>query len=201
MCWRINDDSRFCCPDFSLPTAVTTGLKFFVKLQNDLKPFSGGAKSASMKVTVLLWEFQVRVRPTFRKLGWFKGWTVISSVNIQILLWLFAYTCQEQTPESWGDRRGSQFLSVYWSHKTQLWYVSPSDPLNCDLSGSSPCPLNGHVHWNTGWGLASTIWTNTSAEEFWLSPFPKWSLHCARKRSAKASGIALNLRGLWTVLC
>lgn len=77
-----------------------------------------------------------------------------------------ANTCKEQTQESTWDRRSSQFLSVYSSHKTVLWYVSPSDLLNCDLPGSMPCPLNEHVHWNTGWRLASTIWTNTSAEEF-----------------------------------
>lgn len=44
--------------------------------------------------------------------------------------------------------------------------TNPSDLLNCDLPGSMPCPLNEHVHWNTGWGLASTIWTNTNTEEF-----------------------------------
>lgn len=94
-------------------------------------------------------------------------------------------TCKEQTQESTRDRRNSPFPSVYSSHKTLLWYVSPSDLLNCDLPGSMPCPLNEHVHWNTGWGRASTIWTNTSAEEFWLSPFPKWSLHCDQKQKCK----------------
>lgn len=57
----------------------------------------------------------------------------------------------------------------FWIHEISLWYLSPSDLLNCDLPGSVPFPLNEHAHWNTG--LASTIWTNTSAEEFWL-PLP-----------------------------
>lgn len=77
-----------------------------------------------------------------------------------------ANTCKEQTEE----RTGTEFPTVYSSHKTLLRYVSPSDLLNYDLPESMPCPLNEHVHWNTGWGIASTIWTNTSAEELWLSP-------------------------------
>lgn len=108
-------------------------------------------------------------------------------------------TCKEQTLESTWDRRSSQFPSVYSSHKTLLWYVSSSDLLNCDLPGSMPCPLNEHVHWNTGWGMASTIWINTSTEEFWLSPpFPR--LSCDKRRSAKASGTTLNLRRLSAIL-
>lgn len=136
--------------------------------------------------------------------------TVVSFVEVEMeffhtwsdpVLIMPAKRCKEQTQESTWDRRSPQCPSVYSSHKTLLWYVSPSDLLNCDLPGSMPCPLNEHVHWNTGWGLASTIWTNTSAEEFWLStPFPKWSLHCDQGRSAKASGITLNLRQLSTVL-
>lgn len=47
--------------------------------------------------------------------------------------------------------------SVDSSHETELWSMYPSDLLNCDLPGSMPCPLNEHIHWNTGWDLASTI--------------------------------------------
>lgn len=95
---------------------------------------------------------------------------VISLINQHILFWWCLLTHVRTTLRVFGGRRNPRFPSVYSSHKTLLWYASPSDLLNCDLPGSMPCPLNEHVHWNTGWGLASTIWTNTSAEEFWLSP-------------------------------
>lgn len=113
------------------------------------------------------------------------------------ILMMSVSTWRERTHESTWDR-SSSFPSVYSSHKTLLWYISPSDLLNCDLPGSMPCPLNEHVHWNTGWGRASTMWTNTSAEEFWLSPprFQNEAYTVTKSRSAKASGIALNLRWL-----
>lgn len=56
------------------------------------------------------------------------------------VLIMSANTCKEQTQESTWDRRSSQFLSVYSSHKTVLWYVSPSDLLNCDTS-LEVCPV------------------------------------------------------------
>lgn len=110
------------------------------------------------------------------------GWT--TGVLLCILM-MSVSTWRERTHESTWDR-SSPFPSVYSSHKTLLWYIFPSDLLNCDLPGSMPCPLNEHVHWNTGWGRASTMWTNTSAEEFWLSPpFQKRSLHWDQKQKCK----------------
>lgn len=108
---------------------------------------------------------------------------------------LFANACTRNKLRT-GYRKSSQCSSVYSSHETLLWYVSPSDLLNCDLLGSMPCPLNEHVHWNTCWGLASTIWTNTNTEEFWLShPPPEQIFHRNLGRGAKAHGITLNLTG------
>jgi len=93
-----------------------------------------------------------------------------------------------------GDKRSSKFSLVCPSHETLLWYESPSHLLNCDLSGSMPCPLNEHVHWNTLWGPASSIWTNTSAEEFSL-PLPSKMKLSDQWRTPQASEIMLNMGG------